>query len=201
MPGSAANVDWLAVQRRFEAGETSAQIAATVDATRQAIDKRAKRHGWKKPGEAVESSPDIPTTAPNWLAIAGKGEIVAGTKDTPERRALVLQCLSEAMSLTASAAYAGLDPKTVKAWREADPVFDAQCREASATWQRAAVAKINTAPDWRASGYLLERHPDTREDWGGKTGGAGGATINVIVNVPRAAPDSGTDTITIEAGG
>lgn len=198
MPGSAANVDWLAVQRRYEAGETSTQIAATVDATRQAIDNRARRHGWKRPGEASES-PESPTTGPNWLAVAQKGEI-AGYKDSPERRALILQCLAEGMTKTAAAHYAGVDPKTVQEWRAADPTFNAQCREAGTQWQRTAVSKIAQAPDWRASGYLLERHPDTREDWGGRAAGQGGASINVIINVPRAAPDSATETITVEAG-
>ena len=198
MPGSAANVDWLAVQRRFEAGESSAQIAATVDATRQAIDKRAKRHGWQRPDDAGEV-PQFPHKGRDWLAVASKGDL-AGYKDSPERRALILQCLEEGMVQSAAAAYAGIDRGTLAEWRKADPVFEAQCREASAQWQRAAVAKIREAPDWRASGWMLEHSPDTREDWGGKQGGTGGATINVIVNVPRAAPDSGPETITIEAG-
>ena len=59
--------------------------------------------------------------------------------------------------------------------------------QARADFCKDKIRNINGAGDWKASAYLLERHPDTREDFAPAIGGRGGS-IQITVNMPSPQP-------------
>ncbi len=114
------------------------------------------------------------------------------SKRTPLREQIVLECLRSGMTITASAAKAGIDGTTLSRWREVYPDFAEKCARAEADAEAhftAALAKASTPHeitetitivttsgetstktitrkdfDWRAAeSWLKRRRP---ADWG-----------------------------------
>ena len=102
-------------------------------------------------------------------------------KVSPERKALVLKGLRLGLSYETAASYAEVTKPTVKAWRDADPEFNAQCATARAQLEATMLARIEIASQepktWQAAAWKLERmFPDqygrsTRMEITGKGGG------------------------------
>lgn len=188
MPGlNKAGIDWPIVRSRYEAGETAYSLAQVYGVSQQGISKRAKKEGWQK-GAVHDDEPQRPTSGMNWLNVVNRSfKAPVGDKDSPERRAMILNDLAGGMTLKAAAAGAGVDVDTLGRWRDADKVFGAQCEEAQASYVRARfqdVYKASERGDVKAATWSLERHPMTREDYGDTRGGKGGPSITVVLNVP-----------------
>ena len=101
-----------------------------------------------------------------WLVRVGTIKLV-GYKDTTERRALILQCISsEGMPLKAAATFSGISKSTLDSIRERDADFSAQIDQAQAEWHRGRRRTVEQAADngdAATARWLLERHPATRE--------------------------------------
>jgi len=174
-------VDWQDIERRYKAGEKAREIAHDHDVSRQAIEKRAKREGWR-------------VGQPTSVALATAATLVSGplAQDrfglrTPENAALVLEMAEDGLPVTAIAAGIGMTPSAFKHWRDAEPALDAAIMEALARHARRHVKNVNDASDRgdaRAAQWLLERNIVTKGDFGGKEA-SGGPTLNVVINVPR----------------
>lgn len=184
-------VNWVAIRKRFESGETAHAIAKSgAGVTRQTIESRAKREGWYDGASIVEKFK--PPTTPS-------------SKATPDTKRLILEYLQDGLSQKRAAALAGVAEHSVINWRKADEAFDAACRQAAQVFAKRHIGNIARAGDigdWRASAYLLERHPETKQDFGGtNTARLGAGGIQVILNVPlpTATDPDGTPMIEGEA--
>jgi hypothetical protein len=187
MPASAKNVDWPRVLRRVAAGESPSAIAKEMPVTRQAIENRWKRHC----AQHLDATKDVADVAPvAWLPIveASYGTPI-GDKDSPQRRAEILQAISEGVPKTTAARSAGISDDTLRRWTEREPVFAAQIGQAQTQWQARAVKNWAAwvERDWRAGQALLQSHPDSRVAWG-PAKGDGGASIQIVLNIADPKP-------------
>ena len=153
--------DWPAIKAAIERGLTPTEIAKTLPnvPTRQAIEKRIAKEGW-----AVARLPDEADNTP------------------VSSRDIVLMRMGQGATYELAAAAAGVSDTTLRAWRNNDPVFDAACKARRAAWLTSKVKQIDDAPDWKAAAYLLERAPETKDQYGSKQGE--GAPL-IILNIHR----------------
>jgi hypothetical protein len=108
------------------------------------------------------------------------------TDNTPvSSRDIVLMRMGEGATYELAAAAAGVSDTTLRTWRTNDPVFDAACKAKRAAWLTSKVKQIDDAPDWKAAAYLLERAPETREQFGQKQDSGG---VQIILNITREEP-------------
>lgn len=196
-------VDWQAIRRRYEAGETPYAIAKLYDVTQQGIRKRIQKEGWEK---GIAPDPELLNTVPeytepevNWLTVVERNfKTPVGSKDNPRRRASILRDLANGLPKKAAAAGAGITDDTLTAWCKADTDFSAQCDEAQAQYIRRRFGDINKASergDVKAATWTMERHPMTREDYGNANRGAQGGGITVVLNVPAPSRDEPLDVV------
>lgn len=167
--------DWKRIKARYEAGEKVTHIADTVDVTRQAISKRAKKEGWSQEG------------AKQLNVVAELPSLQAGNQNirTPEAVSLILSEISQGTPKHLAANMAGMGVDTLNTMLKTDPAFSRLYREARARRLAQHVKNIHDAGDrgdWKASLKVLETAEETREEWGGKDKGN---TLNVLINVPR----------------
>lgn len=88
------------------------------------------------------------------------------TKDTPERRKVILSALAQGNTRTATCAVAGITLETLACWARSDPEFSVALRESEAKAELAALKTIKNAMpmSWQAAAWWLERRrPD---EWG-----------------------------------
>lgn len=203
--GSKPGVDWDHIQQRYEAGDTPGAIARSgVGVSRQAIQKRVNRQGWKQ-DPAQRAFKD----RQRWLAVAAPPPTGNGNsgglkryhgKDTPEARAQILATLERGATLELAAKAAGISEATLHNWKNADPLFMAQIEAARCGHAIEHIGVIDHAGrnnhDWKASAHLLAKNPLTKADYG-DTAKAGGPAIQVVLNVQCAGDEP--ETITIEA--
>jgi len=168
-------VNWNLVKVRWENGETSTHIARDVDVTRQAIDKKAKKEGWQR------QSADSPM---NWLQLAENTYICASKssdKRTPEIVGAILDSISRGVPQGMAARAAGVAPNTFTKWKREDPELVRLISMAGAQAAAKYVQRIDRAGergDWKADKYLLENHPEAREEFGKKSGGSSPLIVN-----------------------
>ena len=184
---SKPGVDWGRARELYQLGAmTLDEIGAEVGCTRWAVIKRREKEGWRRPSDP--ESPGGVDTHANLPALPEFKPL--GTKDSPERRAAVLEAVGKGMPLGAAAAYAGVTDDTLKRWRDLDSEFSDEIVRAAQVWHRKRLANIEKScdrGDWKADAWLLERHPATREHY--KTAqSAGGPSINVLISVQRGDP-------------
>ena len=199
MPASAKNVDWQRVLRRVAAGESPSALAKELPVTRQAIENRWKRHCTQHPDATNEVAGVAPV---QWLPIVKSSySAPVGDKDTPQRRAEILQAISDGIPKTTAARAAGISDDTLRRWIERDEVFAGQIEQAQTQWQARTVRNWAawTEKDWRAGQALLQSHPDSRGEWSQKQDGAGGG-ITVILNIPPPLPVDESKVLVIEDG-
>jgi hypothetical protein len=159
--------DWPSVKAAVERGLTPTEIAKTLPnvPTRQAIEKRMKREGW------VAALPKTQDNAP------------------VTSRDMVLMHMGQGATYEMAAAASGIGESTLRLWRTQDPVFDAACKAKRAAWLTSKVKQIDDAPDWKAAAYLLERAPETKDQYGQKQDSGG---VQIILNITRDEPAHGT---------
>lgn len=174
-------VKWQAIRRRWKDGETSYSIAKGLrpdGPSRQAIDQYAKRANWSR-----ISNDEGATYLPCARQYPG---LIDKTLANPERLGLILQLYKEGMSQNQVAALAGIATgTTLNKWRQDDEDFNRDVLQAQGEYTKQLIGHINDKAevDWRASSYLLERHPLTRDDM--KATDESGKTITVRINIDR----------------
>ena len=156
-------VDWALIEREYRDGKSCREIARkNPGISHVAIAKRARKHGWKV-GLSPETARQL--TA---LALETPGTLPGSYKGSEEKRARILEKLAMGSTLTIAAKAAGIDRNTLTDWRK-NPDFLAACEKAEAAYAERQLGHIENAAergDWRASSWVLERHPATRDEFG-----------------------------------
>ena len=168
------DIDWAAIRLRFVQGETIYSIAKSLNGkpSKQAIMYRQRKEGWVKL-ESIE----------NQYPVSVGNDIIAFQD---ERKTLVIGALSEGKSYKVAAANAGISEDTLKRWRDAEPEFQSVCLRAKANHLGRHETNISNAGDrgdWKASAYLLERDPLTKDQY--KQQESVGAAIQINIGVDR----------------
>lgn len=173
-------VDWVAIERGFRAGTSCRQLAREYPGiSHVAIAKRARRFGWKV-DSAVEISRALTRITSETLPNAYKA--------TDTRRAIILEKLGNGSTLDMAAKASGISPETLRAWRKNDPEFGLAVDTAQANWaerQVEGIEKAGAAGDWRARSWLMERHPNTRDEFGQQATKSGGPTVRIELAINR----------------
>lgn len=168
--------DWSAVKSAIERGMTPTEIARTLPnvPTRQAIEKRVAKEGW-----SIARLPGADANQP------------------VTQRDIVLNHLRNGVTFEIAARAAGVSDRTVRMWREDDPTFEMACQASRAAFVASKIEQINDAPDWKAAAYLLERAPETKDQYGTKQG----ESPMIVLNITRETPQGITiDGRAIESG-
>ena len=173
---SKPGVNWDAIRQRYEAGETPRQIWSTdVGVSRQAIEARVKRHGWKQTEAARKIARHQQMVQQQTAALASSPYApipVQATwgKDTPETRARILYDLERGATYDLAAKAAGISHMTLSEWRKKDPEFANQVEAARSGHAITHIGVIDYAgretKDWKASAHLLAKNPLTKADYG-----------------------------------
>jgi hypothetical protein len=172
--------DWNGIRSLYEGGRTAYELGKLPgNPSKQAILKRAKREGWRA-GNAVAE----PATKAPGRAVAFNGDAQKG---------IVLTHLRDGMPFRYAALAAGVTDRTVRNWRDNDSSFSEACQTAIAQFTAEQLANIRDAGkrDWKASMALLERHPDTREDFA-PARSSGSPGLEIVLNINRDGPSPTT---------
>jgi hypothetical protein len=147
--------DWPGLRAGYERGITPTELARTMPnaPSRQAIEKHAKREGWQV-ARLPESDTNLPVSS----------------------RDIVLTAIGNGSNLELAAAAAGISDRTLYQWRKDDPAFEAACRAKRAAWLVSKIKQIDDADDWKAAAYMIERAPETKDQYSQKHEG-GNTTI------------------------
>ena len=169
---------------RWQSGESGYAIAKSLGGkpTSQGISKRARKEGWAETSSETVSETGV--SQQTWLGRC-QDMTPVGFKDGPERRANILQCLSEGMSKRAAANYAGISYDALNDWENKDTTLASQIREAEQGWHRRQLKKLDDSSDPKTAMWQLEQHPATREDYVTNSRAPGGNQFQVIVNIDR----------------
>jgi len=194
-------VDWGRVKRMHDEGVTAFQIERTFKAegtpvSRQAIIKRGKKEGWivggrktaiAKPARLKPPAPPVkPATPPPTIPLA------AQDSDEAQRRADFIMGVREGLSLKWAAHRVRATADEAKAWLDADPSLKADYMQAVAENAFVLIGNIRAAAsrgEFRAAALLLERHPETREDFIPASRGGSGPAVQVVLNIPWDKPE------------
>ena len=138
------DINWDVILYRYRNGETAYAISKNLggNPSKMGIAKRAKREGWDRISEATKQ------TAEN-LPIVRRATGTLG-KRTPETIGIILDAIERAASPTIAANLAGINPKTLGRWREADPQLDSEirARQAQNTAENLGIIKEAGQKDW-----------------------------------------------------
>lgn len=192
-----ADVNWIEVKRRWEAGESAQKLGREFKVDRTTIGYRVKREGWQrtsdKPAQEIIPPNQQITLAPAVVLPADISPRKGGrpSKFTAETRALLVAARERGASFKDSAIRAGISEDALANYRRNDSDFDMELAAAFQKWLEKQEQNITSAGDrgdWKASAWLLERHPETRSTYRTENQGAGsgGTVFNVQINVPRA---------------
>ncbi len=162
------DIDWDSIKDRWLMGESAYAISKSLGGkpTKQGISQKAKRNEWAKlrqPG--VLSSKHA------------EKSLVALGQDTPENRRAFLESLARGVTQAIAApANFGVTYQTVKTWRDKDPDFEMQVKNARARFAQKHIENIDqwSEKDWKASKYLLEVSPETRDQFSPPQAKSGG---------------------------
>lgn len=173
-------VDWGAIEAGYRAGKSCRQLAKDYPGiSHVAIAKRARKSGW---------SVDAAVETAMALTQLTTGSLPETYKGTDERRAAILQKLAAGSTLDMAAKAAGITPDTLRSWRRSDTEFGTACDRAQVAWAERQVGHIDKAADrgdWRASSWLMERHPATRDEFGQQATKSGGPTVRIELAINR----------------
>lgn len=183
-PVSKPGIDWPAIRARFQAGESAHAIAKTLPVSKQGIYKRAHREGWG------QVKPD-PAEVHSLVNARWTGELARCHSFSAERAAKILTALRGGATLTIASAAAGIDPKTLRSWRERSPGFSTEVDTAIGASALQNVGNIQTAAnsgDWKAADRMLQVNPIAKDDFANQHGGAFGK-VTVVFNINRASQE------------
>lgn len=197
-----SEIDWPGVEKRVRAGEAFRAIARDLKASgtpisHVAIKKRSDKEGWLPSAQSWKQ--EVRAVIPGNHSGHDHAPVMFN-KDSPETRASILADLERGLTFKSAAEKNGISDDTLKRWRDGDEEFAGQCQKAIQSFVARQVQRIEAAGergDWKAPAYLLERHPQTREDYGQALGKGGGPQIIVQLNIARAG--DGPEPIELEA--
>lgn len=123
----------------------------------------------------------------------GKGAAVR----TAENIADICARIARGVPIRLAAESVGISRQALDDWRRRDPDLEALIGRARSSALAESVERIVEAGkrgDWRADAYVLERAPETRDEYG-QLVGKGGGGINVVINMDRTQGIAGAVTI------
>tara|TARA_R100001163_G_scaffold447_1_gene649 strand:+ start:866 stop:1513 length:648 start_codon:yes stop_codon:yes gene_type:complete len=192
------NVDWETIEYRVKNGESTFTIAKDFDVSRQAIDKRARKYGWKHFTKSVTKARSIAEKKtgmqlqPSPRAVAQMQYVKTATqkfdKDTPERRHSLLSLLRQGVPRVHAARSSGISLSTLNRWMEGDKEFGSECSAAESDAVASRLQNIKKAGDkgdWRADSWWLEK--TQRETFGQKD--SNNNSLAVQINISRGDTD------------
>lgn len=196
--------DWILIKDLFQKGYSLAAIRQAVpEAPHESnICRRAKKEGWiratrqkppgtrkrsltRKPEPVAETQQAKPGKPLEWVKTP-LSTSRSCLRDNSDLKVQVIESLKAGSTFKIAAAAAGVNEGTLINWRRADPDFETACRQARAQWAQSRIENVNVAADedWRAATWLLERHPETRDEFRGAEAAKGGG-LTVVLNIPR----------------
>jgi hypothetical protein len=198
---------WTQIKDLWQRGYGLVRIAEAIPNSPHIsnISRRAKREQWirihkKAPGakpaksakqekQADGATQTVPVRA--WVP-TGLSDKRNSLLDKDDLKLQVIESLKEGSTFKIASAAAGVKENTLIGWRKADPEFETACRQARAQFAQRNIARVNNAAseDWRAATWLLEKHPDTREEFKSAETAKGGGGIQVILQIPRSADEA-----------
>lgn len=183
-------VDWVALRAEWEAEKTSfRQLAEKYGVSQQAISKRCKKENWRN------EQNNLVGRMPNWRTLVkqcstaktgSKGQGAGLHGDYVQLMTDILRYIAEGTIERIAAEAAGVPERTWKHWKQHDEKLRALVDQARGLRARRRINSIERSSDngdWRAAAYLLERSPETKEDFA-KPDESGGP-VQVIINVER----------------
>lgn len=186
------SVDWTVIKADWEkSGDSFRKLGEKYGISQQAISKRAKRDGWQE-----EHGLKRQIRMPNWkklvleTEVAGYGDArntgIVKLGDYPGVLTQILKNICKGGTDKLAAEAEGIGEVKWKEWLGKDKRLKELVMWARSIRASARVQAIDAAADrgdWRASSYLLERDPHTRDDFKKPDEHAG--AIQIILNVPR----------------
>jgi len=169
----AAGHNWPYIRKLWEAGSEPPEISRLLGGKPSAnvILRRADQESWVKLPLKINQDPR--------------------SKDSPDKRATILDALREGSTRKMAAAEAGISYDTLLNWCKDDQEFRLATDIASAQFAKAQLENVRRAgeKDWKASSWLLQSHPSTKQDFAAaQKQGQGG--INIVLNIPRNTPEA-----------
>ena len=163
--------DWVKIRALFEAGNGITAIAKMPEMpSKQAISQRAHKEGWERVGQLDQS---IESTA-----------LVAAMSYLDDRQKFVIQEIANGSTQRLAANLAGCHETTISDWK-LNPKFSMALIAAKAAKVGVRLRKIHQSEDWRAAGWLMERDPDSRDEFmpPNSSRGMTGTTFNALGHV------------------
>jgi len=206
-PAKVAEDTWVQVKDLWQRGFSLVAIAETVPGSPHIsnISRRAKKEQWirvrkkaptarpaKSAKQEKRSERATQTVQPRPWVATDLSDKRNSLSDKDDLKLQVIESLKEGSTFRIAAAAAGVNENTLKNWRTADADFETACRQARAQFAQRNIARVNDAAseDWRAATWLLEKHPDTREEFKSAETAKGGGGIQVILQIPRSADEA-----------
>ncbi|MCG8435486.1 MAG: hypothetical protein MJA83_15805 [Gammaproteobacteria bacterium] len=175
MPSRNYSINWIQIKGRYESGETAYSIAKDHNVTKQGIENRAKRDGWKKGnGELIQAVTDLPIVADVNKQLA-----------TPENLTGFIKNIAQGVPLKTAAIANGMSWDTAKRYLEQDAEFAsivAQHRNAFLARRVQNITDAGDRGDWKADKFLLETAQETKEIFGQAPNQT---NIQNIINIER----------------
>ena len=164
-------VDWPQIARRLGEGDSARSLAREFGISHTAVLKRAHREGWQRRGaNGKPAEPRLPATRP-----ASAGTLALGER-TPGNMAMVMADLESGLPVHLAARCIGMTATEVEAWARDAPEIQVAAAKGHAKRARLINAAAERG-DWKAASWMMERHPETREDFGQKPAAGGGVTV------------------------
>ena len=162
--------DWVKIRALFEAGNGITAIAKMPEMpSKQAISQRAHREEWKRIGQVDPLTPSIEMIPFDGL---------------DETQRFVINEIANGSTQRLAANLVGYNEHTITEWKK-DTQFARALLAAKAAKVGHRLQKINRSEDWRAAGWLMERDPDSRDEFmpPNSSKGMTGTTFNVLGHV------------------
>jgi hypothetical protein len=175
--------DWAWAQVEYQRGTTVRTIAKHLGVSHPAVVNKAKRHSWSKPERDEQIARRLPTTmAPREVVQQPsyrEGLEVNHDGMSPIER--IMDCIQEGMTLSRAAKTAGVTEVGLEKLRS-DPQFELYVDAASGRYHLGLLKAVNAAVvrgDMQAVKFMMERHPELRDEYGRDPPQIDNTTLNV----------------------
>lgn len=169
--------DWFAIRAMFEAGDSLGSISRHEGMpSKQAISVKARAEKWTRLADRKATPVNSSIASSEFMPFDGLND---------RQRLIVHEIANGATQRLAGQMY-GVHETTLSDWKRQFPVFANAILAAKAAKVRRRLSKIDESTDWRAAGWLMERDPDSREEFSPPNAGRGfmtGTTFNVLGHV------------------
>ena len=178
-------VDWDEIRQRVQAGEGYSSVAKDYEVSRQAITKRCNKEGWIS-DRPITTAVRRQLRKRNQAQPSATAQPVAVQPSQPlversDKRAAIVQLLSEGVPKVHAAAVAGVSEATLHRWVNEDDQFKRDLRAAESAAVALRVQRIGRAgeKDWRADSWYLER--TQKATFGSDSGKGGGLAVQINI--------------------